>query len=200
MMSEEKGKKKWAIGFYKVLLLLAVMIPLQGLIMYRIFVELEKSRLISMSLACQKTVKKINTAQKVYFSKYQRFANSVEALQISFTKNSKPFHRYGIKMSHTAVLNYGIYRQPPPDEITEKLLEWYPTNLKKPPRQNYLGIVVALPNSEVNPDATKPEEMLPVSVLCESPSADAVLAALSAEPIVQNGNIECPEGMKNLGQ
>lgn len=196
-MSESKGKKKWAIAY---ILVFAVMIPLPWFFAYLTVGKLEKTRLSSMSLACQKTVENLNNAQGVYFSQNERFANSVEALQISFPPGSKNFHQYGVKMSHKAVWNYGIYRQPPPN-VTDKLLELHPMiNLQKPPRQNYLGIVVAVPISEVNPDANKPEEMFPVSVLCESPSADAVLAALSAEPLVQNGNIECPKGMKNLGK
>lgn len=128
-------------------------------------------------LEARSNVGAINRAQQAYFENNQRFANSLQELQIGL-KSETQNYRYSVQATENAVFHYGIYRH--------QKTQWQKF-MGEQESSSYVGAVFVVPGERGSAKTT-------MRVLCESETPGSIQPVA---PTLQNGKPICPPNFRN---
>ena len=116
----------------------------------------------------------MNRAQQAYYLEKTTFSNSISKLGIGINTQTENYN-YSTRATESAAFNYGISRE---------------DNLK-----SYVGAAFDGPLNGLNTDSTGWDAT--IAILCEANSPGKTRPA---DPIVQNGELTCAPGTRQLGR
>ena len=146
------------------------------------------------SVESRKFIGWMNRGQQAYFCEHNTYAESVNDLGLGIPLETQNY-RYSTQSLDNAAFQYGISLHPEIFKRQPKIWGIFPRRSKEYALPSYLGVVWFKPNQNADYDETQSDLQM-FSIFCKS--TYPYLLEEGFQPSSQNGDFQCPEGMKEL--